>query len=186
MKRLGIVLATMVLTLGTVLAGIASAATSTSAFAFHVADALLQNAVGSPPYAIAKADNGDTVMVQGNGMMDAATGAASGSGVFIHHMAATGVDVHGTWTANRLISFSFNGCDTGPFPANFCGGLAKLAVTLTPNANPSLHLAGTLWVDCLIGPKVPGGRAEGIRLNVQDVINFNTTVESGDTLFVTQ
>ena len=186
MKRLGIVLATMVLTLGTVLAGTASAATSTSTFAFHIADALLQQAVGSPPYAIAMADNGDTIAIQGNGTMNAATGEASGSGVFIHHMVATGTDVHGTWTANRLISFSFNGCDTGPFPPNFCGGLAKLSVTATPDANPALHIPATFWVDCLIGPKVPAGRAEGVRVNVPNVINFNDTVDSGFTLFVTQ
>lgn len=184
MKRLGFILATAVLTLGVLPAGIASAATSTATFEFHIADALLQEAVGSPPYAIAMAANGDTVAIQGTGTLNAGTGEASGSGVFIHHEVATGSDFHGTWTADRLISFQFYGCGTEGLPANFCGGLAKLSITATPDAEPALHIPATLWVDCLLGDKVPGGGAEGVRVNVPDVINFNKTVESGFTLFV--
>ena len=186
MRRVLVIVAAAVFALSTVFAGPALADTTRSAFQLHIADAFLQQAAGSPPFAIAMADNGDTVSIQGSGAIDASTGSANASGVFIHHMVATGQDVHGTWTASRLISFQFYGCGSDGVPSNFCGGLAKLDATLTPDAQPSVHLPSTLWVDCLIGTKVPAGRAEGVRLNVRDVINFNHTEESGFTLFVMQ
>jgi len=186
MRRVIVTVAAGLLALSTVLAGTASAATTRAAFQLHIADAFLQQAAGSPPYAIAMAANGDTVSVQGSGAIDAGTRAVTASGVFIHHMAATGQDVPGTWTASRLISFQFYGCDSDGLPNNFCGGLAKLAVTLTPDAQPSAHIPAILWVDCLVGTKVPASRVEGVRLNVQGEINFNRTEESGLTLYVAQ
>ncbi len=176
----------LVLALWTLLSGAASAATSKSAFELHVADLLLQQVAGSPPYAVARADNGDTIAVQGAGEFDVAAKAASGSGTFVHHVVATGANVSGTWTASRLVSFQFYGCGGAGFPPNFCGGLAKLDVTLTPDANSALHLPAILWVDCLIGEKVPPSGAEGIRINVKDLLNFDQTIDSGFTLFIEQ
>ena len=54
----------------------------------------------------------------------------------------------------------------------------KLAVTLTPEGT-SLLIPATLSVDCLIGDKIPTSAAEGIRLNVKNLINFNKTVHGG-------
>jgi len=49
-----------------------------------------------------------------------------------------------------------------------------LEVLLTPTANPSVHLPAILQIECALG-NTPGGAVEGVRFNVQDVINFNKT-----------
>ena len=73
-----------------------------------------------------------------------------------------------------------------PGSENLCGGLAKLDVTAHPDGT-SLYLPATLWIDCLIGNFPPSG-AEGVRLNVKDMINFNKSLSeeegSGFTVFV--
>lgn len=169
-------------------AGPASAETSKLAFTWHVADQFLEEAVDSPPWAIAEAPNGDEILLDGAGSLDAGAKTASGEGRF-RHIAADGSLVgEGTFTANRLVSFQFYGCGGPEVPDNLCGGLAKLDVTLSPEGT-SLELPGTLWIDCLIGDNIPAGgdpaRAEGIRLNVKGLINFNQThAHSGFTVFL--
>jgi hypothetical protein len=88
------------------------------------------------------------------------------------------------------VSFQFYGCGGEGLPGSLCGGLAKLEVTLTP-VGTTLQIPAILWVDRLIGDNIPSGgapaRSEGVRLNVQNVINFNETNEhSGFTLFIEQ
>jgi hypothetical protein len=68
-------------------AGPASADTSKAAYSWHVADELLEEEVGSPPWAIATADNGDTLQLDGTGLLDGAAKTASGGGRFIHNFA---------------------------------------------------------------------------------------------------
>ena len=190
MKRILLVMATVLVAVapGAVSVGGASAGTSKAAYSWHVADDFLEQNVGSPPWAITEAPNGDVLMLDGVGQLDVAAQTASGGGRFIH-LAADGSEVaHGTFTANSLISFQFYGCGGGGLPDFLCGGLAKLAVTVTPDGT-SLQLPATLWIDCLLGDKIPSGgepaRAEGIRLNVKDLINFNHTTEhSGFTVFI--
>jgi hypothetical protein len=168
--------------------GTATAATSTASYDWHVADQFLHDAVGSPLGAIARADNGDTITVEGSGQLDVAAKTASGSGTLVHKDAGGQVLATGTFTANRLISFTFYGCGIPGLPGteNLCGGLAKLDVTAHPSGT-SLYLPATLWIDCLIGSPPPSG-AEGVRLNVKDVINFNKSLTeeegSGFTVFV--
>jgi hypothetical protein len=169
-------------------AGVASAGTSKAAYSWHVADALLEEAAGSPPVAIAMASNGDTVELDGTGTLNAADKTASGGGQFVHKRADGSVDPPGTFTVNGLVSFQFYGCSDQVIPGvTLCGGLAKLDVTLTPSGT-SLQFPATLWIDCLIGDNIPAGgepaRDEGIRLNVKDLINFTQTVPSGLTLFI--
>jgi hypothetical protein len=169
-------------------AGVASAGTSKAAYSWHVADALLEASAGSPPVAIAKASNGDTVGLDGTGVLNAADKTASGGGQFVHKRADGSVVAQGSFAAHSLTSFQFYGCSDQVIPGvTLCGGLAKLEVTLTP-AGTSLQLPATLWIDCLIGDKIPSGgepaRAEGIRLNVDGLVNFNTTVPSGLTVFI--
>jgi len=84
------------------------------------------------------------------------------------------------------VSLQFYGCEDVGLPFELCGGLAKLAVTIHPDGT-SLDLQATLWVDCLIGNIPSGGepaRHEGVKLNVQDLINFNHTHHSGFTVFI--
>jgi hypothetical protein len=72
-------------------------------------------------------------------------------------------------------------------PANFCGGLLKLAITATPDSAPSVHLAAALTINCEIGPNVPASVVEGVRVNVYDVVNFNKPVEeSGVNIYIAQ
>lgn len=168
--------------------GAASAGTSKAAFSWHVADDLLEQAAGSPPVAIAMASNGDTVELDGSGTLNAADKTASGGGRFAHKRADGSLDPPGTFTVNGLVSFQFYGCSDQVIPGvTLCGGLAKLDVTLTPSGT-SLHFPATLWIDCLIGDNIPAGgepaRGEGIRLNVDDLINFNKIVPSGLTVFI--
>jgi hypothetical protein len=102
-------------------------------------------------------------------------------------VAATDATITGTFTADRVISFQSYGCGTEGLPANFCGGQLKLAITATPDAAPSVHLAAALTITCELGPNVPASVVEGVRVNVYDVINFNKPVlESGANVFIQQ
>jgi len=164
--------------------GSAGADTSKATFDFHVADQFLHDAAGSPLGAVAMADNGDTITVSGAGQFDAAAKTASGSGTFVHHEVATDTDITGTWTATGLVSYQSYGCGSDDLPASFCGGLTKINIVGTPDFDPSLHIRSVLWINCLIGDKVPASESEGVRLLARDLINFNQTVDSGFTLFI--
>jgi hypothetical protein len=91
----------------------------------------------------------------------------------------------GTWAATGLLDFqSYGNAVPQGLPPTFFGGRVALTVLLTPSANPSVHLPAILQIECALG-KVPGGAVEGVRLNVQDVINFNKTVpESGANVYI--
>jgi hypothetical protein len=167
----------------------ASAATSKAAYSWHVADQLLQDEVGSPPWALARADNGDVIAVQGFGEMNVAAKTASGTALLRHYNAAGDLLATGTFAATGLASFQFYGCGGPGLPDFLCGGLAKLEGTVTPDANPSAHLPALLWVDCLLGTPPPSG-VEGVRLNIKDLINFTKTLSeeegSGFTVFLAE
>jgi hypothetical protein len=134
---------------------------------------------------VARASNGDIFMLRAEGDLNTANGAASGGGTFEHRTAAGNLVASGTLTAMRLLTFTPYGCG-GPVPPNFCGGRAALAVHLVAHlaSNPSatVEADGILEVECVLG-NPPAGANEGIRLNVNDLINFNKSL-SGDTLFI--
>jgi hypothetical protein len=177
------------LMLALVMPAAAVAHTSRAAYDFHVGDALI-GSIGFPTQSQAMASNGDVVTVIGTGSFSADGKWATGGGTFSHHMLAGDVTITGTWTADRVISFQFYGCgelEGSPVPPNFCGGLLKLAITATPDANPALHLSAALTISCVVGANVPPSAIEGIRVNVYDVINFNKTVpESGANIYIQQ
>ena len=185
--KLIVVLAGLMLAL--VMPAAAIAHTSTAKYDWHVGDAFLQS-LGFPAGEQAMADNGDVVTLVGTGSFSADGKWATGGGTFSHHMLTGDVTITGTWTADGVISFQFYGCgeaEGNPLPPNFCGGLLKLAITATPDANPALHLPATLWINCEVGTNVPASVIEGIRLNVHDVINFNKPVpESGANIYIQQ
>ena len=186
MRRLLLLLFTLSLLL---LSGVASAQATSTSGSFHW-EAGAGAICGAEPNAcpdVAMASNGDTIRVRAQGEMNTATKSASGGGTFEHRNSSGTLLASGTITANQLIAFTFYGCNTDPaFPSNFCGGRAALAVHLVghPASNPSatVQADGILQVECLIGSP-PAGANEGIRLNVNDRINFNKSV-SGDTLFI--
>src|SRR5439155_447792 len=143
MKRIAAVLT--VIALVPALAINALAAGNTSAkFDWHVSDAFIQTAAGpNQTGAVAKAsDSGvftaHSVRVSGMGTMNTAGMTATGGGTFVHTDAGGQVVAFGTWTATSLTSFTLYGCDTGPFPADFCGGVAVMAAhVVATTTNPA-------------------------------------------------
>ena len=168
---------------------VAAGHTSKAVYDWHVGDALI-GSIGFPTNSQATASNGDVVTIVGTGSFSADGKWADGGGTFTHHVAATDATITGTWVATSLISFQSYGCgelEGSPVPPNFCGGVAKLAITATPDANPSVHLLGALTITCVVGTNVTPNAVEGVRVNVYDVINFNKTVpESGANIYIQQ
>jgi hypothetical protein len=190
MRRVIVALMWPVLALATIgLGPTATASPPSGAYQWHVADQFLHDAVGSPLGAIARADNGDTVTIEGNGAMDVGAGIASGGGTFAHKDAAGDVLATGTFEATGLVSFQSFGCGGSGLPDFLCGGIARLNVTITPDFDTKLHFPAVLWIDCALGNPPPSA-VEGIRLNVKDLINFTKSLSeeegSGFTVFVKQ
>jgi len=129
---------------------------------------------------VASAPNGDTITIAGQGTLSIHPKSGTGGGSFIHKNASGTVLAQGTWTAQQLLSFVSYGTMPG-VPPNFEGGKALVRIHLSPSTGGA-GFDGVLRITCLIGSP-PAGANEGIRLNVQGVINFNKEV-SGNTLFI--
>src|SRR5712692_4888798 len=159
----------------------AAAAKSTMTFQFLAGSGLLCSLEETACPDIAKAPNGDTISISGSGTLSVFPKSVSGSGTFTHKNAAGAVLATGTWTANQLIEFvSYGNATPQGLPANLFGGRALIMVTIFVGSTP-VHTA-ILQISCQLGTP-PTGVDEGIRLNVQDAINFNDEV-SGDTVFI--
>ncbi len=128
---------------------------------------------------VASASNGDTISITGSGTLSIHPESVTGSGTFTHKDASGTVKGAGTWTAQQLLSFVSYG--TSPGSSTFEGGKALVLIHLSPDAGGS-GFDAVLRITCLIGSP-PAGAHEGIRLDIQDVINFNKEV-SGLTLFI--
>jgi len=184
MRRLiAVALAVPMLTLSLV-TGTASAATVKGSFEYHVGDALIQS-MGFPAGNQAAAENGDVVTIIATGTFDSVSRTATGSGTFAHHVAATGQTITGTLAITGLISFqSYGNATPQGLPDSFYGGKLMLSMLATPDGAPDVHLAAILTVECELGSPLPS-TVEGVRVNVQDVINFNKSVfESGANLYI--
>ena len=126
---------------------------------------------------VATASNGDTVTISGSGTLTIHPDSVTGSGTFVHKDSAGNVKASGTWTALSLMSFvSFGSGSAQGLPSDLEGGKAVILVHLSAGPN------AVFTVVCALGSP-PSGFAEGIRLNVQDIINFNKQV-SGVTLLI--
>ena len=122
---------------------------------------------------IARADNGETIEISDTGALGIHPKLVSGGGTFIHKDSSGNVLASGTWTAQKLVSF----VPYAVLPNNLAGGEALIRVHFSTGFDAILD------IDCAIG--APPGHGEGVRLNVQDVINFNTKV-SGVTVYIKQ
>ena len=160
------------------------AAHETGTFDYHVGDALIQS-LGFPAGNKATAENGDVVTVIGTGAFDVAARSATGGGTFVHKTSGGTIVGTGTWAATGLIDFqSYGNAVPQGLPPTFFGGRVMLTALLTPSAAPSVHRPAILQIECALG-NFPPGAVEGVRLNVQDHINFNKTVlESGANLYI--
>jgi hypothetical protein len=135
---------------------------------------------------VARASNGDTLAITGGGVFATHPKTVTVTGSFTHTVAG-GSPITGTWTATNLISFQFYGCGSVPaigltLPPNFCGGVLKMRVRLTP-AGTTVTLPGIITVFCVIGSKAPPPHdnptqvgEEGITAVVPGVANFNKIV----------
>jgi len=133
--------------------------------------------------AVSKAANGDIIEVTGAGAFTLGPKAVTGGGTFVHKNAAGDVLASGEWRAVQLLSFQSYGSGSAQgLPPEFWGGKLMLRVLIIPDG-AGITLGGIMRVTCELGNKIPGGAAEGIRLVVQDVINFNKEV-SGLTLYI--
>jgi len=181
MKHQFALVAVLVLAASVFVGSVAQADTEKATFDYHIGDGFggVLNTTGDK----AMAENGDVVTVKGGGTFDVVTKTASGKGTFKHQF--TGGSATGTWTATGLLAFQSYGDGTPQgLPASLFGGRAALAVMLTPDAHPDVHVPGILQVECLLGSP-PAGAEEGVRLLAKGVINFNKTViGSGETVFV--
>jgi len=124
---------------------------------------------------VARADNGDTVDITGSGMLSIHDKTVTGGGTFVHRAPNGAVRAEGFWTATTLLSFNSYGTQPD-LPPNLFGGLARIRVHL------SAGIDAVLEIDCEIG-KAPDGHSEGVRLVVDNGLNFNQKV-SGFTVFV--
>lgn len=158
-----------------------SAAKSTMTFTYFAGAGPLCALAASACPDIAMADSGDTIRLNGTGTLSIFPNSVTGGGNFIHKSAAGSVIASGMWTATALVTFDSygNGVPQG-FPATFFGGRALIKVTLLVGGI-AVH-TGVLQITCLLG-NPPTGATEGIRLNVQDAINFNKEV-SGFTVYI--
>lgn len=144
---------------------------------------------------VARAENGDTIMITGQGtfsLLSKSRGrefsdhskSITGDGSFVHKNSAGQELGRGTWKALQLLSFhSYGSGSVQGLPSNFEGGLALVRVQLLVGGMPIFH--AVLRVDCELG-NVPPGAHEGLRLAIQGLdLNFNKEV-SGLTLFIRQ
>ena len=147
-------------------------------YEYHAGDAS-RPALNSPD--VAMASNGDKIVLTGTGTLRVFPKAVTGGGTFTHKNAAGTVLATGTWTATQLLTFQSYGASTLR-PPTFRAGLALIRVHLSPAGGAGLD--ATLRITCHL-PKtdVPGGFEEGIRLAVDNAVNFNREV-SGNTLFI--
>ena len=184
-KRLVLLAGVAAVALGLVLVPAASGARTigvreTAQYEWHAGDDFL--AAVNPAFSpvVAMAGNGDTVEIKAMGTLSLMPRMATGGGTFVHKAPDGTVRASGDITVLGLIMFRSYG-SSPDLPPTFEGGLALLRVHVQPAAGGS-GFSAILVVDCEIG-NAPPGHGEGVRLVVEDVINFNK-MAGGATLFI--
>jgi hypothetical protein len=130
------------------------------------------------------ASNGDTITIHGEGTLSIHSKSVTGHGEFKHTNAAGTLLASGTWSALELNSFKSFGNSADPtLPPNFEAGLAVIRIHLSPDGGGA-GVDALLQITCVLpGAKAPLGFEEGVKVVIQDVINFNKQV-FGQTLFI--
>ena len=161
---------------------VTNARVQSASFSWHIGDDFLASfnaSFGAP--SVTMADNGDTIEVKGTGTLSIHSKSVTGNGTFVHKLASGDEFAHGTWEATALISFvSYGDASAQGLPSTLFGGMAKIRVNILVDGTV-VH-TGILTVFCELGSRIPHGAHEGIRLVVQDAINFNKQL-SGFTVF---
>lgn len=147
----------------------------------------------------AMADNGHTMYVQsdnvgpffaafpdgvaGGNTLSVNPKSVQGTGIFIHNDENDIRMASGTWTATELLSYKNYGSagdDTGfPF-ADGRAGFANIRVHLVADFGPGAgaEFDAILRIRCLLpgNDSTPPSWVEGIRISVEDGLNFNKTI----------
>ncbi len=174
MRKLGVIVALVLA--GSIWGAVAAQADSGSqTFSYLAGTGPLCVLTPNPCPDVARADNGDTVDITGSGTLSIHDNTVSGGGTFVHKAPNGAVRAQGTWKATALLSFNSFGTQAG-LPQNLFGGVARIRVHL------SAGIDAILEIDCAIG-KAPAGHMEGVRLVVDNGLNFNQKV-SGFTVFI--
>ena len=175
-------IAVLALSLSVLGIGSVSADSDSATYQYLVGTGFLCSLAPSGCPDVAMADNGDTIDITGSGTLSIHPKSVTGGGTFVHHFA--GGSVSGTWTAEQLLSFDSYG-SSPVLPPELTAGLALIRVHLVADGG-SPQADAILRVNCVLpGAKMPAGAEEGVRLNIQDLLNFNTEV-SGFTVFIKQ
>ena len=129
--------------------------------------------------------------VAGDNRLSVHPKSVQGTGVFSHYDENDGLVAKGTWTATKLLSFKNYGPagDDSGFPfADGLAGFANIRVHLVADQGPGAgaEFDATLQIRCLLPGNdfTPPRWVEGIRITVQDGLNFNKTLDDGNTIFI--
>lgn len=143
-------------------------------FEFHVGDAFNQG-FGFPADDVARSTasgptKGDTISVIATGELRVNGKKAEGSGSFAHRNAAGATVAVGSFTAERLVSFTDFGSQSG-LPSTLHGGTASILVHVVAHPAPrftsTVKFDGVLTIDCELG-NFPAGFQEGITFVVKN------------------
>jgi hypothetical protein len=182
MKRRSVLTLVLALALASLFPGYAAADSGSATYAYVVGAAPLCGLAPNACPDVAMAPNGDTLTISGSGILSIGPKTATGGGTFTHKTAAGAVFATGRWTATGLAGLhSYGSAAAQALPPNLFGGLAILKVHIITASG--FEADGLLTITCTLGDQVPSSATEGVRLNVQDIINFNKEV-SGFTVFV--
>ena len=138
--------------------------------------------LGTPCPDVARASNGDTIEITGEGTLSVHPKSVSGGGSFTHNFAGGG-SVSGTWTVTKLLHFESYGSPPAAvgLPSTWEAGRAKMEVHLVADG---MEADAILTVGCILpGVEVPGRLFEGSTLKVKGVANFKMA-DLGATLFI--
>ncbi len=149
-------------------------------------------------FSSAMASNGHTLFMQtdnagifpnaGDNMLSIHPKSVQGSGIFTHSDENGDLVASGTWAATQLLSFKNYGPPGDPnIPTFFRAGFANIRVHMVADTGPGAgsEFDAILRIRCLVpgNDTTPSSWVEGIRITVQNGLNFNKTVIGGFTLF---
>jgi len=182
MKRRSVLTFVLALAIAPLFPGQATADSGSATYAYVVGAPPLCGLASDACPDVSVAPNGDKIAIAGSGTLSIGPKTATGGGTFTHKTAGGSVVASGRWNVTGLAGFhSFGSASAQGLPSDLFGGMAILKVHIVTTSG--LQADGLLTITCTLGDQIPAGAAEGVRLNVQDIINFNREV-SGFTVFV--
>lgn len=187
MKKIYLVLSILILSLfsiHTLFAKKVSASHKTGKYTYLVGTGVICGLDPSACPDISMSEDGETIEMTGEGVIDRDAHSVTGGGTFVHKDKDGNVIGSGDWHAMKLVSFRSWG-PQDDLPSNFEGGRAKLKVHLAPSGGGP-GFSATLRIICAVGDFPESAHdQEGFELSIWRGPNFVDQV-SGFTLFIKQ